>query len=117
MTESSELDYIATRHVCKTFSARLELSAVGWCSSLSDFMLRIENILAPVPKEHHDEVVVFCCSERGYIEFEHYRYETDEQMAERIRAEGNHYGAVLRVAAPAPAIDAQEFIGLKVLEV
>src|ERR1035437_745088 len=103
MTEATTPDCIATRRMCKTFSAKLQLSAVGWCSSLPDFMHRIENLLAPVPKELHDEVVMFCFSGDelvgGYIEFEHYRYETDEEMAERIRAERNHYGAVLRVAA------------------
>lgn len=79
------------RQKIKTFEASLKRYDISYNCTLPQFLKQIEDIVNGIPVDDRENVVVDwedgneCDS--GYIEFRHYRDETDQEMAARIAYE------------------------------
>lgn len=79
------------RRKVRTFQANLKKYDVSYDCSLTDFLKQIEDIVSDIPAEQRDSIMVEWTDgdecDSGYIEFTHYRPETDEEMSARKKQE------------------------------
>ena len=82
---------MAERRKIRTFVDSLKRYDISYGCTLPQFLAQIDKIVESIPTDQRDGIVVDWTDgddcDSGYIEFEHFRDETDEEMASRLERE------------------------------